>query len=92
MGDAHVSRCQSVGKSAGPSPAFAIDMRRVLEIDCGELVPAIFQSPDATGPFPAALILHGFSSDKERMADSIGRALLARGVASLASVTGVSMS
>ena len=33
---------------------------------------------------PAALLLHGYSSRKERMADTIGRALAARGVAALA--------
>ena len=33
---------------------------------------------------PAAILLHGFSSSKERMAQDVGRALLARGVASLA--------
>ncbi len=60
------------------------DMELHLDIDGGELVPAILQVPDATGPFPAVLVLHGFSSDKERMADSIGRGLVARGVASLA--------
>src|SRR6185503_20083727 len=35
-------------------------------------------------PAPAVLLLHGFSSSKERMAQSVGRALLALGIASLA--------
>ena len=33
---------------------------------------------------PAALLLHGYSSRKEHMADAVGRALLAHGIASLA--------
>lgn len=40
--------------------------------------------PERRQPAPAALLLHGFSSRKERMAETIGRALLRRGVASLA--------
>ena len=50
----------------------------------GESVPAILQCPVIDEPLPAMLLLHGFSSRKERMADSIGRALAARRVASLA--------
>jgi fermentation-respiration switch protein FrsA (DUF1100 family) len=53
-----------------------------------ERVPGVVLVPDAARPeivrWPAALLLHGFSSRKERMAEGIGRALLARGVASLA--------
>ena len=47
-------------------------------------VPAILLVP-ALGapPAAAALLLHGYSSRKEDMADSIGRALLRQGVASL---------
>ena len=55
-----------------------------LEVDGGERVPAILQRPRTTAPVPAVLLLHGFSSRKERMAESIGRSLLAAGVASLA--------
>src|SRR5438270_178087 len=47
-------------------------------------IPAILQIPAAVEPVAATLLLHGFSSRKERMADSIGRALSVRGVASLA--------
>lgn len=47
-------------------------------------VPALWLTPAAPGPRPAVLLLHGFSSSKERMAQAIGRALLARGVGSLA--------
>jgi len=50
----------------------------------GEQVPAILQLPAASRPVPAVLLLHGFSSRKEQMADSIGRALLAKSVGSLA--------
>jgi fermentation-respiration switch protein FrsA (DUF1100 family) len=50
----------------------------------GDSVPAILQLPSSDRPTPAVLLLHGFSSRKERMADSIGRALAARRVASLA--------
>jgi fermentation-respiration switch protein FrsA (DUF1100 family) len=55
-----------------------------LDVAAGEPVPAILQLPDAEGPVPGVLLLHGFSSRKERMADSVGRALLRSGVASLA--------
>ena len=49
------------------------------------VVPAILLLPAAVEhPVPAALLLHGYSSRKERMADTIGRALAQRGVASLA--------
>ena len=50
----------------------------------GLSVPALLQLPDASGPVPAALLLHGFSNRKEVMADSVGRSLLRLGVASLA--------
>jgi fermentation-respiration switch protein FrsA (DUF1100 family) len=53
-----------------------------------ERIPGILLIPDATRgsthPWPAALMLHGFTSRKERMVEGIGRALLTRGVASLA--------
>lgn len=61
--------------------------RTLLELDVGsgELVPAILQLPPRRSRrLPAALLLHGFSSRKERMADSIGHALLEHGVASIA--------
>jgi pimeloyl-ACP methyl ester carboxylesterase len=63
--------------------------RIALELDAGaERVPAILLLPDPPGVHvtrvPAALLLHGFTSRKERMAEGIGRALLAHRVASLA--------
>lgn len=58
--------------------------RRVTaQIDDGERVPAVFLIPTRT-PAPAAVLVHGFTSRKERMAESVGLALLRRGVASLA--------
>jgi hypothetical protein len=53
-------------------------------VDGGEQVPAIIQLPRVATPAPAVLLLHGFSSRKERMADSIGRELLRHQVASMA--------
>lgn len=60
-------------------------VRYDLEIvDPEERVPAILMMPTAREPVPAALLLHGFGSRKERMADTIGVALMERGVAALA--------
>ena len=55
-----------------------------LNIAGGEAVPSILQLPRSSERVPGVVLLHGFSSRKERMADSIGRALVERGVASLA--------
>jgi len=55
-----------------------------LDIDGGERVPGILTLPRVEEQVAGVLLLHGFSSHKERMADSIGRALGKRGVASLA--------
>lgn len=49
-----------------------------------ERVPATLLLPNGARSAPVALLLHGFSSSKERMVQSVGRALLSRGVASLA--------
>lgn len=51
--------------------------------DGGELIPALLQMPPAASAVPAVLLLHGFSSRKERMADTIGRSLGQLGVAAL---------
>jgi dienelactone hydrolase len=61
-------------------------LRETLELDFGgdERVPAIFQCPPVPTATPGVLLLHGFSSRKERVADSIGRQLAALGVSSLA--------
>ena len=63
--------------------------RITLELDAqSERVPGILLLPDSADAngqrSPAALLLHGFTSRKERMADGIGSALLTQGVASLA--------
>ena len=59
-----------------------------IELDTEpERVPGILLVPSAderAQPAPAVLLLHGFTSRKERMAEGIGRALLHHGVASLA--------
>ena len=49
----------------------------------GERVPAALLLPLEPRPAPAALLLHGYTSRKEQMLGSIGRALLDHGVASL---------
>jgi uncharacterized protein len=49
----------------------------------GDEVPAILLLPPATHPVPAALLLHGYTSRKEHVTDSIGAALARRGIASL---------
>lgn len=59
-------------------------MRSTVELGSGrERFHAILQVPEST-PTGAVLLLHGFTARKEEMADSIGRALLHRGVASIA--------
>ena len=59
--------------------------QRTLDLARGrDTVPALWLTPEGARPAPAALLLHGFSSSKERMASAVGRALLARGVSSLA--------
>jgi predicted esterase len=60
--------------------------RHSLRLHVGDaVVPAILLLPPAIEhPVPAALLLHGYASRKERMADTIGRALASRGVAALA--------
>jgi len=59
-------------------------LRESLSVrDGGELIPALLQMPRATASVPAVLLLHGFSSRKERMADTIGRSLARLGIAAL---------
>ncbi len=48
-----------------------------------ERIPALWLVP-ASVPAPMVVLLHGLSSEKERMAGSVGKALLAHGVGSLA--------
>jgi uncharacterized protein len=49
----------------------------------GQRVPAILLLPADVARPPAALLLHGYGSRKEQMADAVGRALLDEGIASL---------
>jgi len=58
---------------------FVIDFRTKRERFAG-----ILMVPDSPLPAPAALLLHGFTLDKQRMAESAGIALLGWGVCSLA--------
>ena len=50
----------------------------------GDEVPAILMLPDQPRPAPGAVLLHGYSSRKEHMAEGVGGSLLRHGVASLA--------
>lgn len=50
----------------------------------GESIPAVLLLPHAEGTVPAVLLLHGYSSRKEHLSESIGPALLEHGIASLA--------
>ena len=54
--------------------------------DAGERVPCVLLLPHAAAeaPAPAALLLHGYSSHKEQMADTVGRVLLRHDIGSLA--------
>ena len=59
--------------------------RRVATIElAGARVPSIMLLPELDAPVPAVLLLHGYSSSKERLSNTMGRALAARGIASLA--------
>jgi len=53
------------------------------EKDDAAPVPGVLRLPVTNGPVPAALLLHGYASRKEDMAESAGDALLPLGVASL---------
>src|SRR4051812_7029075 len=65
------------------SRATAGGMSYEVELDTKpEKVPGTLLVPDADCP-PVALMLHGAGSDRGRMSESIGQALLANGVASL---------
>lgn len=58
-----------------------LTMQLVLD---GERVPAVFLLPDTDTAVPGVLLLHGYGSRKEHMADAVGRELLVEGLASLA--------
>lgn len=59
--------------------------RLVLEFHAGgDPVPAILLLPRDPRPAPGVLLLHGYSSRKEHMAEGVGASLLRHGLASLA--------
>lgn len=65
--------------------AVAGGRRRAVALLSGdERIPGVLLIPAAPRPAPAALLLHGYSSDKERMASSVGHRLMQHGIASLA--------
>ncbi len=49
-----------------------------------ERIPAILLLPDSPEPAPAALLLHGYTSRKEVMSETLGVSLMMQGIASLA--------
>ena len=56
--------------------------RRAATIElAGARVPSIMLLPELDAPAPAVLLLHGYSSSKELLSNSMGRALAARGIA-----------
>jgi len=75
----------SIDDMAREIPAVTKVKHRTATIElAGARVPSIMQLPEIDVPVPAVLLLHGYSSSKERLASSMGRALAARGIASLA--------
>ena len=59
--------------------------RRASTVDlAGTRVPSIMLLPQMDAAVPAVLLLHGYSSSKERLSNTMGRSLAARGIASLA--------
>ena len=61
-----------------------VSRRSITLALAGTSVPSILLMPEAVGRVPAALLLHGYSSSKERLSDTMGKALAVRGIASLA--------
>ncbi|HZF67317.1 MAG TPA: alpha/beta hydrolase [Gemmatirosa sp.] len=51
--------------------------------DAARVPGVLLLPPEGAPPAPAAVLLHGFSSRKEQMADGVGSVLLAHGIASL---------
>ena len=50
----------------------------------GDTIPGILMLPEARGPVPGALLLHGYSSRKEHVSEGVGHALMRHGIATLA--------
>ncbi len=60
-------------------------LRRIETIElAGADVPSIMLRPDVDTRVPGVLLLHGYSSSKERLSNTMGRALAMRGIASVA--------
>lgn len=60
-------------------------LRRIETIELsGARVPSIMLRPEADARVPGVLLLHGYSSTKERLSNTMGRSLATRGIASLA--------
>jgi dienelactone hydrolase len=60
-------------------------LRRIETIELsGARVPSIMLRPETDTPVPGVLLLHGYSSTKERLSNTMGRSLATRGIASLA--------
>jgi fermentation-respiration switch protein FrsA (DUF1100 family) len=64
--------------------ATAAGRRIVLEFHAGgEAIPGILLLPRAPVPAPGVLLLHGYSSRKEHVAEGVGASLMRHGIASL---------
>lgn len=59
------------------------ELQVTYRLDDSHVVPAILLLPEAASSVPAALMVHGYSSRKEALAEPVGEALLRRGIASL---------
>ncbi len=58
---------------------------RTIDLHRGkDVIPAMWIVPSRADRAPAVLLLHGLSSNKERMSSSAGRTLASRGISSLA--------
>jgi uncharacterized protein len=76
------TRSHGTDRRDGTAPS---GRRLVLEITApGAAVPGLLLLPRGDGPFPAVLLLHGYSSRKEEVSDGVGAALQRHGIASLA--------
>ena len=59
------------------------ELHLTYRVDDDHPVPAILLLPDHAAPVPGAVLVHGYSSRKEHVAEPVGKALLTRGIASL---------
>jgi dienelactone hydrolase len=63
--------------------AKTVEQQQLVLPIAGTDVPAILMRPVVDHPVPAALLLHGYSSNKEQLSSTMGRSLAVRGIASL---------